>query len=145
MRAASFDKLQWVFVYDNTSHKDEEVKQDSHVNISYVEASKGDWISIAGKARTTNEPEQVKKYYNNMNKAWFGDKGDGVHDGTANDPRASVLVVSPNEIRYLATEHGMVTQAAKIVASAVTGNCADLGHTRTITGQEVSLFGFSCT
>ena len=98
MRPASTDKLQPVFIYDNSSHKDEEVKKDSHVNVSFLEPTKGDWISIAGKANTTTDRETVKKYFNPATKAWFGDLGDGVHDGTANDPRVTVLIVKPAEV-----------------------------------------------
>jgi general stress protein 26 len=106
MRPASTDKLQPVFIYDNSSHKDEEVKKDSHVNVSFLEPTKGDWISIAGKANTTTDRETVKKYFNPATKAWFGDLGDGVHDGTANDPRVTVLIVKPAEvsrIRFMST------------------------------------------
>lgn len=98
MRPASTDKLQPVFIYDNSSHKDEEVKKDSHVNVSFLEPTKGDWISIAGKANSSNEREIVKKYYSPETKAWFGDLKDGVHDGSANDPRVSVLIVKPAEV-----------------------------------------------
>lgn len=38
------------------------------------------------------------KLFNPMTKAWFGDLGDGVHDGTAKDPRVSVMSVKPTEV-----------------------------------------------
>jgi general stress protein 26 len=98
MRPASTDDLKIVFIYDNSSHKDDEVKNDSHVNVSFLEPTKGDWISIAGKASPSTEREIVKKYYSPETKAWFGDLGDGVHDGSANDPRVTALIVTPSEV-----------------------------------------------
>jgi hypothetical protein len=32
-------------------------------------------------------------------KAWFGDLGDGVHKGDENDPRISLIEVTPDEVR----------------------------------------------
>ncbi|KAG7580034.1 hypothetical protein FFLO_00005 [Filobasidium floriforme] len=138
MRPASTDKLQPVFIYDNSSHKDEEVKKDSHVNVSFLEPTKGDWISIAGKANTTTDRETVKKYFNPATKAWFGDLGDGVHDGTANDPRVTVLIVKPAEIRYFAQKDSMIGQAVEVATSALTGKVATPGAIRTITGEEAA-------
>jgi general stress protein 26 len=83
---------------DNTSHKEDEIHQDSHVNISFVEPTGGDWISIAGTASSTNDREAVKKVYNASVKAWFGDLQDGKHDGSENDPRVAVMTVKPYEV-----------------------------------------------
>lgn len=102
MRPASTDNLKIVFIYDNSSHKDDEVKNDSHVNVSFLEPTKGDWISFAGKASPSTDREVVKKYYSPATKAWFGDLGDGVHDGSANDPRVSALIVTPSEVSSIA-------------------------------------------
>jgi len=33
-------------------------------------------------------------------KAWFGDLGDGIHDGSGNDPRMALIEVKSNYITY---------------------------------------------
>jgi general stress protein 26 len=137
MRDASHDKLIFSFIYDNTSHKEDEIHQDSHVNISFVEPTGGDWISIAGTASSTNDREAVKKAYSPSIKAWFGDLGDGKHDGSENDPRVAVMTVKPYEIRYYTRKQNLLTQAVNIAASAVSGGLASPGNIRTITKQEI--------
>jgi general stress protein 26 len=142
MYPSSTDKLQLVYIYDNTSHKDDEMKQDQAVNVSFLEPVGGDWISVAGNAITTSDRSEVAKYYSAATKAWFADLGDGVHDGSGNDPRVSVLKVKPSEIRYYARKETLLTQAAEVAAKAFgTGQMATPGAIRTITGKEVSLVG----
>lgn len=156
MRAASTDKLIFSYIYgqsvailtqlqadprrrpsDNTSHKEEEVQQDSHVNIAYCEPVGGDWISIAGTATTTNDRDAVAEVYSAQIKAWFGDKGDGVHDGSASDPRVSVMRIKPVEIRYYTRQQTLVGQAVEIATSIFSRDVATPGKIRTITGSEV--------
>lgn len=98
MYPASTEKLQLVYIYDNTSHKDDEMKHDQDVNVSFLEPVGGDWISVAGNAITTTDRSEVAKYYSASTKAWFADLGDGVHDGSGNDPRVSVMKVKPTEV-----------------------------------------------
>ncbi|KAJ9101907.1 hypothetical protein QFC19_004987 [Naganishia cerealis] len=140
MYPASTDKLKLVYIYDNTSHKDDEMKHDVDVNVSFLEPIGGDWISVAGNATTTTDRSEVSKYYSASTKAWFADLGDGVHDGSGNDPRVSVLKVQPTEIRYYARKETLLTQAAEVAAKAFgTGGMATPGAIRTITGKEVSI------
>jgi hypothetical protein len=159
MYPASTDKLQLAYIYDNTSHKDDEMKEDQHVNVSFLEPVGGDWISVAGKAITTSDRSEVAKYYSASTKAWFADLGDGVHDGSGNDPRVSVLKIKPTEvssswlpticgdtdglsskIRYYARKETLLTQAVEVAAKAFgTGQMATPGAIRTITGKEVSI------
>jgi hypothetical protein len=56
-----------------------------------------------------------------MVSAWFGDLGDGVHDGTAADPRVELIVVEPTEIRYWKKTQTNLGQLANVVVSAATG------------------------
>lgn len=59
--------------------------------------------------------------FNPMVSAWFGDLGDGVHDGTATDPRVELIVVEPTEIRYWKKTQTNLGQLANVVVSAATG------------------------
>jgi len=138
MRDAKHEKLVFSYVYDNTSHKDSEIQHESHVNISFLEPTGGDWISIAGTATTTNEPSVVNKAWSPSVKAWFGDMGDGKRDGSATDPRVGVIVVKPYEIRYFTRKKNLLSQAVDIAASAVSGYVAQPGEIRTITADEIA-------
>lgn len=71
--------------------------------------------------------------------AWFGDLKDGVHKGDANDPRVSIIQVTPDEIRYWYPTKGKVGRAVEVGISAVTSKTASSGELRTITKDEVQL------
>lgn len=79
--------------------EDDEVKQDQAVNISFCAPTSGDWVSVSGQVtKQTNDREVVAKYYNPSIRAWFGDLGDGVHDGSEKDPRVSIMQITPQEV-----------------------------------------------
>ncbi|WWD19795.1 hypothetical protein CI109_104259 [Kwoniella shandongensis] len=127
------------FVYDNESHKDAEVKNDSHVNLNAdgMTQNKG-WVSIAGKATRSTDRELVKHLYTPTLKAWFADKGDGVRDGSPNDPRLTVLEVKVDEIRHFHQVKTTLGTITDVVASTITGSTATPGEVRTITGEEIA-------
>ena len=80
----------------------------------------------------------MEKLYNPTIKAWFGDKGDGVHDGSASDPRVAVLEVTVEQIRHFYQKRTTLGTVADVVASAVTGNVAQPGEIRQIEGKEIA-------
>jgi len=54
-----------------------------------------------------------------------------------NDPRVSVIVVVPDEIRYWITHSNTVTRTAQVTVAAATGKATAPGELRTITKDEV--------
>ncbi|WWC91861.1 uncharacterized protein L201_006808 [Kwoniella dendrophila CBS 6074] len=127
------------YIYDKESHKDEEVEQDSHVNIAADGTHNNTgWVSIAGKAKRVEDHAVVEKLWNPTIKAWFADKGDGVHDGTPSDPRVVAFEVSVDEIRHFHQEKTTLGTLTDIVTSTISGATATPGSIRTITGQEIS-------
>jgi general stress protein 26 len=80
----------------------------------------------------------VEKLYNPSIKAWFGDKGDGVHTGGPEDPRMAVIEVVPDEIRHYHQERSGLGVLGEVVAATITGNTASPGSIRTITREELA-------
>ncbi|WRT70086.1 uncharacterized protein IL334_007080 [Kwoniella shivajii] len=127
------------FIYDKESYKEVEVDNDKHVNIAVDGTpSNTGWASIAGKAARLDDKEVVEKLWNPTTKAWFGDKGDGVHDGTPSDPRIAVFQVTVDEIRHFHQEKTTVGLLVDVVSSAISGSTASPGSLRTITKEEIS-------
>lgn len=93
--------------------------------------------SSADLSSRTNEEGLVAKLYNPTIKAWFGDKGDGVHTGEPSDPRMAVLEVKVDEIRHYHQQKTAVGVAVDVVASALSGKTATPGEIRTIKGEEI--------
>jgi general stress protein 26 len=109
-----------------------------HVNIAYDGSEKNaGWISIAGIAAHSNDKALVEKLYNPTIKAWFGDKGDGVHNGEPSDPRITVLEVTVQQIRHFNQQRTALGTVTDVIASTITGNVAQPGEIRQIEGSEI--------
>ncbi|OTB16191.1 hypothetical protein K445DRAFT_317170 [Daldinia sp. EC12] len=124
------------FTTNTESHKTDELKADKHTNISFCDNS-GQWASIAGEASIETDREVVKKYYSPTLKAWMGDLGDGVHDGSENDPRIAVLRVKTSSVTYAVTNKTVVGRVAEIAKGTVTGEPAGVNKLREISESEI--------
>jgi general stress protein 26 len=137
------------FIANSESGKFDEVDSHSEVNVSFYDQSTTDWISVAGNAHSSSDKARIKggsycaltalwiaadlfcsapEIFNPMVSAWFGDLGDGVHDGSASDPRVELIVVEPTEIRYWKKTQTNLGQLANVAVSAVTGQCNLLSY-----------------
>jgi general stress protein 26 len=84
------------------------------------------------------DTDAVAKLYSPMIKAWFGDKGDGIHTGGPEDPRMAILEVRPDEIRHYYQQRSSIGVLGEVVAATITGNTASPGSIRTITKEELA-------
>ncbi|KAK7057233.1 hypothetical protein R3P38DRAFT_2840111 [Favolaschia claudopus] len=139
--ASPFDdtQLSLIFIANNATAKFDEIKNDSHVNVSFCDTATTSWASYSGTARISQDKELIHKHYSSMMAAYFGDLKDNVHKGDENDPRISVIEVVPDEIRYWVATKGSLARAADAAVSKVTGNVSAPGEMRTITQAEIQL------
>ncbi|KAI0298521.1 hypothetical protein BC826DRAFT_997819 [Russula brevipes] len=128
-----------VFIANNTSPKFQEIRNDSHVNVSFFDTATTHWASISGTARAVEDRSVIKKHWSTCMASYFGDLGDGVHKGDENDPRVAAIEVIPDEIRYWLATSGSVSRSIQEVASAVSGKVTVPGELRTITQEEIQL------
>lgn len=75
--------------------------------------------------------------HSNSITSFFGDLKDGIHDGSLNDPRVSLIEVAPSEIRYWVSTSSSISRTAEIAYGALTGKARAPGETRTISDAEV--------
>ncbi|KAJ7096369.1 hypothetical protein C8R44DRAFT_376394 [Mycena epipterygia] len=132
-------QLSLVFIANNATAKFEEIKNDSHVNVSFCDTNTTSWASYSGTAKISQNKELIRKHFSSSMSAYFGDLKDGVHKGDAEDPRISVIEVVPEEIRYWVATKGSVARAAEVALSSVTGKTVVPGELRTITQAEIQL------
>lgn len=141
------------FVANQASHKFDELKHDSNVNVSFYDQKTTGWASISGIARVSHDKELIKKFWSPMLSvcspgdavtdnwdrisSFFGDLKDGKHDGTKNDPRVCLIEVVPNEIRYWVSTSSSISRTAKIAYGALSGNAKIPGEFRIISDDEV--------
>ncbi|KAJ7462241.1 hypothetical protein B0H11DRAFT_100845 [Mycena galericulata] len=132
-------QLTLVFIANNATAKFDEIKNDSHVNVSFCDTQTTSWASYSGTAKISQDKEMIRKHFSTSMSAYFGDLKDGVHKGDVEDPRISVIEVVPEEIRYWVATTNSVTRAAHVAISTVTGKAAHVGEIRTITQPEIQL------
>lgn len=130
------DGIDLLFHTNTESGKTNDVSSDSHVNISFINAS-GEWASIAGKASIITDRTLVKQHYSPALKAWLGDLGDGTHDGSENDPRIGVIRVKMTTATYSLVSKNIFSRAAEVATGVITGKPASTNSLREITEEDV--------
>lgn len=84
----------FLFLANANSKKFEDIEKGPLVALSFQNSSNQDWISITGDVVTAaNDDPRIKQLYSKAVGVWFGDLGDGVHDGTDSDPRMKLIEV----------------------------------------------------
>jgi general stress protein 26 len=84
----------FLFLANKHSNKITDLQKNKEVNLTFHNNSNQDWISVTGEAvKVTNEDPRIKEIYSKTVSAWFGDLGDGTHDGGPEDPRMCLIEV----------------------------------------------------
>lgn len=125
-----------LFHTNTESGKTDDLASDSHVNVSFTNAS-GEWASISGQATIVTDRSFISKHYSPALKAWLGDLGDGTHDGSENDPRIGVIRVKMITTTYSLVAKNILSRAADVVQGAITGKPAQINSLRQISDAEV--------
>ncbi len=95
------------------SDKNKEIIDDSRVQLFISNTSNYEFLSVYGKASISSDREKIDKYWSDIAKAWF-------HEGK-DDPRITVIKVTPEDGFYWDTKDGKLVSLIKIVASAAIG------------------------
>jgi general stress protein 26 len=126
-----------LFHTNTESGKTNDLSNDPHVNVSFINSS-GEWASIAGQASVVTDRDLVKKTYSSALKAWLGDLGDGVHDGSENDPRIGIIRVKTTTVTYSLVSGNFISRAAEIAQGVLTGKPAHVSKLREISAEDVN-------
>lgn len=98
----------------------------------------GEWASISGTANVITDRSLVKEHYSSRLKAWLGDLGDGVHDGSENDPRLGIIRVKMKTAHYSISSKTLIEKMAQIAQGTVTGKPPAINKLREISEAEVN-------
>ncbi|CAI7678971.1 unnamed protein product [Penicillium pancosmium] len=107
-------------------------------NMSFLDPVSGAWASIAGSASVISDPAVVEKYYSPTLKAWLGDMGDGVHDGSPTDPRIGVIKLEAKLATHVVSRKGILGRAVDTVKGAVQGNVPAINSIRELSLEELA-------
>ena len=118
------DQGNFWFLSASDSEKNQEIETDQRVQLFFNNTSKYEFLSVYGTASITRDRAKIDELWTNIAKAWFPEGKD--------DPRVTVIKVTPEEGFYWDTKDGKLVSMIKILASAVAGKTFQEGVEGTI-------------
>jgi general stress protein 26 len=105
------------FLSANDSHKDQEIEVNPGVTLYFQGSAHSDFLVIKGIATASRNENKIKELWQPIFKTWFTEG--------ENDPRISVIKVTPTEGYYWDTKHGFAVAGIKMIVGALTGKTLD--------------------
>lgn len=128
----------FLFIANTHSRKFEDIENSKEVLVTFQNSSSQDWVSIAGTVTVaSNDDPRIKELYSPMLSAWFGDLGDGVHTGKAEDPRMALIEVKSKYISYWNSQVTSLGFLKEVGLASLTGKVADTGVQRELLEKDI--------
>ncbi|TKX21396.1 protein bli-3 [Elsinoe australis] len=138
MAVAKRNGPDFLFLANAHSNKFSDLDKDKTIQLTFQDSSSQNWASITGKATVTdNSDPRIKELNNPFAAAWFGDLGDGVHTGKAEDPRMTLIEVKADYIAYWLSTSTKLGFLKEIAEANLTGKVATTGVNRELKQSEI--------
>ena len=105
------------FLSASDSHHNADIARDPAVQLMFQGAPHSDFLTLYGRAEVSRDPEHIEALWEPILKTWFTEGKD--------DPRITVICVTPTSGYYWDTKHNPAVAMAKMVIGAVTGTTLD--------------------
>jgi general stress protein 26 len=105
------------FLIAEDSHTREELARDPSVRLFFQGAPHSDFLHLSGRATLSKDRAKVKELWEPTLKTWF--------TGGEDDPRITVVKVTPSEGYYWDTKHGNLVAGIKMLIGAAVGKTLD--------------------
>ena len=105
------------FLSADDSHKNLELDADPHVDLYFQGSAHSDFLHLAGDATVSRDKQRIKELWSPLIKTWFTEGID--------DPRITVIKVTPREGYYWDTKHGSAIAGVKMLIGAAIGKTLD--------------------
>jgi general stress protein 26 len=115
------------FVAASGSAKLDEIRDDPHINLCYINPRTMEWISISGIAFLTRDKSTIEELYESDWKAWFPNEGDPRH-GTPDDPRLVLIGVHVHSAVFFEVNKPRPVVLFEIVKGWLTGSEPKVGE-----------------
>ena len=119
-----FDGVLWFFTSANEP-KVREIQNDDHVNVSYADPDKNNYVSVSGRATLVRDKVIAKELWNPFYKAWFP-KG-------LDDRQLALLRIAVERAEYWDSPNSKLVQIAGFLKAIATGKQAKGGENEKIT------------
>ncbi len=113
-----------LFLTGADTHKDEEIKKDNRVNVSYAEPSDNIYVSVSGTAQTYHDQAKIDELWNPFYKAWFPDG--------QSDPNIRILKVTVEQAEYWDSSSSTIVHLVGFLKALATGEQYDGGENKKI-------------
>lgn len=107
------------FISKNESHKNEDIINDSRVQLFYSNKSSSEYLSIYGNAEVLTDRDRIEELWSPIAKTWFNEGKD--------DPTLTLIRVVPSDAYYWDTKQNKLISLVKIAYGAITGTPTDGG------------------
>lgn len=111
------DDGNFYFLSASDSHKNRDIATDPYVQLLFQGSAHSDFLTLFGKAEISVDREKIEELWNPFLKVWFTEGKD--------DPRITVIKVTPTQGYYWDTQHGMAAALIKRTYGAVVGETYD--------------------
>jgi len=99
------------FLSASDSRKNQELALDPHVKLYFQGSKHADFMQLNGEAAISRDREKIEELWSKLVETWFTEGRD--------DPRITVIKVTPTEGYYWDTKHGMAVAGVKMLIGAV--------------------------
>ena len=114
-----FDGDLWFFTGDQT-HKVEDIRKDSRINVAYSDPGGNRYVSVSGRAEIVKDREKIEELWSPVLKAWFPEGLD--------DPSLCLLKIDVEQAEYWDTPSGKIVQLVGFVKAIATGQEMNVGE-----------------
>jgi general stress protein 26 len=105
------------FLSADDSHKNAEIERDPSVQLYFQGSKHSDFLTLSGRAAISRDPPKIDELWQPLIKTWFTEGKD--------DPRITVLQVTPERGYYWDTKHGTAVAGVKMLVGAAIGKTLD--------------------
>ena len=111
------DEGNFWFLSSSDSNKNKEISIDASVQLLFQGSAHSDFMSINGRAEISRDKNKIEELWEGIMKAWFTEGKD--------DPRITVIKVTPVDGYYWDTKHSAAVAFAKTAIGAMIGKTLD--------------------
>ena len=105
------------FLSASDSHKNREIEADPKVRLFFQGGKHAGFLTLEGHATISRDPARIDELWSPIMKTWFTEGKD--------DPRITVIKVSPTGGYYWDNKHGTAVAGAKMLVGAAIGKTLD--------------------
>ncbi|VXC13825.1 General stress protein [Luteimonas sp. 9C] len=105
------------FLSASDSHKNAEIEADPTVRLYFQASKHSGFLALDGRATISRDRQRIDDLWNPIMKTWF--------TGGKDDPRITVIQVTPTGGYYWDNKHGDFVAASKMVVGAALGKTLD--------------------